>query len=162
MRTFCFFLHIRVLRTMEINSFCCSLCICLPRGFLHWKYCIMGFMFVLVLYEHLRVSVTNLWKEGLAVILNTWFMSNSIHEDGMWLPLWLDEKMATYAKISPKVVNPRDIAGNAKEEEEISHSYSVMPSIVGSVYCGARHQQTTISNNGVSILWGKTSADHYQ
>ena len=25
--------------------------------------------------------------------------------------------MVTYAKISPKMVNPRDIAGNAKEEE---------------------------------------------
>ena len=27
-------------------------------------------------------------------------------------------KMVTYAKISPKVVNPRDIAGNTEEEEE--------------------------------------------
>ena len=35
-----------------------------------------------------------------------------------------------------------------------------LSAIMGSVYCGARHQQTTISNNGVSILCDKTSADH--
>ena len=28
------------------------------------------------------------------------------------------KKTVTYAKISPKLVNPRDIAGNAEEEEE--------------------------------------------
>ena len=31
---------------------------------------------------------------------------------------WIKEKKATYAKISPKMVNPRDLAGNTKEEEE--------------------------------------------
>ena len=30
---------------------------------------------------------------------------------------WI-KAMVTYAKISPRMVNPRDIAGNAKEEEE--------------------------------------------
>ena len=40
------------------------------------------------------------------------------HEDRVWLPLWLDEKTVTYAKISPKMVNLRDVAGNAEEEEE--------------------------------------------
>ena len=28
------------------------------------------------------------------------------------------KRMITYAKISPKMVNPRDVAGNAEEEEE--------------------------------------------
>ena len=41
----------------------------------------------------------------------------TIHADGMWLPLWFDYKTVTCAKISPKMVNPKDIAGNAKEEE---------------------------------------------
>ena len=27
--------------------------------------------------------------------------------------------MVTYAKISPKMVNPRDIGGNAEEEEDV-------------------------------------------
>ena len=45
----------------------------------------------------------------------------TIHEDGVWLPLWLDfKKKVTDAKISPKMVNPRNIAGNA--EEELVHS----------------------------------------
>ena len=43
----------------------------------------------------------------------------AIHEDGMSLPLWLNFfKRVTYAKISRKLVNPRDIAGNAEKEEE--------------------------------------------
>ena len=33
------------------------------------------------------------------------------------LPLWLDLKMVTYSKISPKTANPREIAGNTEEEE---------------------------------------------
>ena len=42
------------------------------------------------------------------------------------LPQWLDSKTVTYAKISPKMVSPRDIAGKQKEEEEevhVSHAY---------------------------------------
>ena len=33
---------------------------------------------------------------------------------------WIKKKQkpATYAKISPKMTNPRDIAGNAEEEEK--------------------------------------------
>ena len=31
----------------------------------------------------------------------------TIHEDGMWLPQWLDWKMVTYAKISPKNGEPQ-------------------------------------------------------
>ena len=42
----------------------------------------------------------------------------TIHEDGMWLPLWQDYKRVTHAKISPKMVNPRGKLGNAEEEEE--------------------------------------------
>ena len=42
----------------------------------------------------------------------------TIHEDGMWLPLWLDSETVTCSKISPKVVNPRGIADNAGGEEE--------------------------------------------
>ena len=34
----------------------------------------------------------------------------TIHKDGMWLPQWLDCKTVTYTKISPKMVNLRDIA----------------------------------------------------
>ena len=41
----------------------------------------------------------------------------TILEDGMWLPQWLDSKTVTYEKISSRIVNPSDIAGNAKEEE---------------------------------------------
>ena len=40
-----------------------------------------------------------------------------IHEDEMWLLLSMDYKMVTYAKISPNMVNPKDKAGNAEEEE---------------------------------------------
>ena len=31
---------------------------------------------------------------------------------------WIKNKRVTYAKISPKIVNPRAIAGNTEEEEE--------------------------------------------
>ena len=41
----------------------------------------------------------------------------TIHEDGMWLPQWLNWKTVTNAKISPKMVNPRGIATNAVEKE---------------------------------------------
>ena len=37
-----------------------------------------------------------------------------IHEDGMWLPQWLNWKTVTYTKISPKMVNPRDLAGERR------------------------------------------------
>ena len=42
-------------------------------------------------------------------------------------------KTVTYAKISPKMVNPRDRAGNA-EEEEGSVPWSVIALSVDSVY----------------------------
>ena len=42
----------------------------------------------------------------------------TIQEDRMWLPLWLDWKTVTSAKISSKMVNFRNKAGNAEEEEE--------------------------------------------
>ena len=42
-----------------------------------------------------------------------------IHEDGMWLSQWLDWKTVTYAKISPEMVNPRDIAGEWRTTEEV-------------------------------------------
>ena len=32
------------------------------------------------------------------------------------LPLFFSKKNVTYAKIAPKMVNPRGIAGNAEEE----------------------------------------------
>ena len=35
----------------------------------------------------------------------------------MWLPLRLDQKTVTYAIISPKMVNPTDIAGNVEAED---------------------------------------------
>ena len=41
----------------------------------------------------------------------------TIHEDGMSLPLWMDQETVTYANISRKMVSPRDIARNAEEEE---------------------------------------------
>ena len=43
---------------------------------------------------------------------------NTIHEERMWLALWLNQNTVTYAKISPKMVNPRDIAKNTGEEEK--------------------------------------------
>ena len=42
----------------------------------------------------------------------------TIYKDGMWLPLWMDYKTVTYAHISPKMVNSKDIAQNAEEKEE--------------------------------------------
>ena len=46
----------------------------------------------------------------------------TIHEDRMILklPLWLEyeSKTVTFPKISPLMVNPRDIAGNTEEEED--------------------------------------------
>ena len=66
----------------------------------------------------------------------------TIHKDGMWLPLWLDldknQKWShNYAKISPKMVNPRDIAGNAEEEEVMSGrlTMSVLPSCCIVLFC---------------------------
>ena len=57
-------------------------------------------------------------------VLDGWMLATkthpegTIHEDGMWLPQWLDSEMVTYAKISPRMVNPRDTAGEREEEEE--------------------------------------------
>ena len=56
--------------------------------------------------------------------LNGWMPATKTHpactilEDGMWLPQWLDYKTVTHAKISPKMMNPWDRAGTAKEEKE--------------------------------------------
>ena len=36
-----------------------------------------------------------------------------------WIKRTKQTKTVTYAKISPKMANPRDIAGNAEEEELI-------------------------------------------
>ena len=54
-------------------------------------------------------------------VLDRWMPATKTHpactilEDGMWLPLWLYFRKVTYAKISPKMVNPKDIAGNTEE-----------------------------------------------
>ena len=45
-------------------------------------------------------------------------LARNIHEDGMWVPPWLEWKMVTYTKISPKMLNARDIAGNSEEESK--------------------------------------------
>ena len=58
-------------------------------------------------------------------ILDEWMPSNrntpSMHhpwrQNSDYLDGWI-KKLITYAKISPKMVNPRDLAGNAGEEEE--------------------------------------------
>ena len=53
-------------------------------------------------------------------VLDKWMLATkthlacTIHKDGMWLPQWLEYKTVTYAKISPKMVNPRDIAGERR------------------------------------------------
>ena len=39
---------------------------------------------------------------------------------------WIKET-DTYAKISPKMVNPRDLAGDTEEEKKIVHSWSTDP-----------------------------------
>ena len=41
----------------------------------------------------------------------------TIYKNGMGLPIRLDKKTVSWAKISPKIVNPEDITGNAGEEE---------------------------------------------
>ena len=46
------------------------------------------------------------------------YPASTTHEDGMRLPLWLDYKTVTYAKISPKMMKPRGIAEKEEEEEE--------------------------------------------
>ena len=53
-------------------------------------------------------------------VIDRWMLATkthpacTTHEDGMWLLQWLDEKTVTYAKISPRVVNPRAIAGECR------------------------------------------------
>ena len=66
----------------------------------------------------------------------------SMHnEDGMRLPQWLDrKKTVTYAKVSPKVVNTRDTAGNAEEDFHHHHydphcHMSVLSSLFSSQWC---------------------------
>ena len=51
-------------------------------------------------------------------VLDGWMPATKTHpvcttyKDGMWLPLWLDKETVTYmyTKISPKMMNPRDVA----------------------------------------------------
>ena len=45
----------------------------------------------------------------------------TIPKDGTWLPKWLDYKTVTYAKISLKMVNPRDIAGEHRRRRRITN-----------------------------------------
>ena len=49
----------------------------------------------------------------------------TVHEDGIRLSEWLDLKKVTYPKISPKMVNHRDMVGNAAAEEEEFSTSSV-------------------------------------
>ena len=46
----------------------------------------------------------------------------TIHEDGMWLPQWLDYQVVTYLTILPKMVNPRYIAGECIRRRRSSHN----------------------------------------
>ena len=65
--------------------------------------------------------------------VNLWIpkLKSLIHEDGMWLPQWLNlkkkqqQKTVTYTKISPKMVNPRDIAGECRRRR--SHWCDLTP-----------------------------------
>ena len=58
--------------------------------------------------------------------------AGTVHKDGMWLRQWLDSKGVTYAKISHKMVNPRDIAGECRRRRRklcLSHEWlQTMPS----------------------------------
>ena len=49
-----------------------------------------------------------------------------IHKDRMWLPQWLDQKTITYAKISPKMVKPRDIAGECRRRRRNQTSTGII------------------------------------
>ena len=55
--------------------------------------------------------------------LNPIHTKQLVHEEGMWLPQWLDKKTVTYAKISPKMVNPRDTAGERRRRRRIPSNY---------------------------------------
>ena len=59
---------------------------------------------------------------GKGPLLHGWLCSINIHEDGMWLPQWLElnKKTIRYAKISPKMVHPRDIAGEHRRRSGIN------------------------------------------
>ena len=72
----------------------------------------------------------------------------TIHEDGMRLHQSLDKKTknktkqqqheqkeVTQGQISPKMVNPRDIAGNAEEEEEEEVDYVLSMGVIASFIC---------------------------
>ena len=68
-------------------------------------------------------------------VLDEWMLATkthpacTIHEDGMWLPQWLDWNMVTYAKISPKMVNLRDIARENRRQRRHITSVSMWPHI---------------------------------
>ena len=64
-------------------------------------------------------------KDADIYFLDGWMLATkthpacTIHEDGMWLSSMVEKKKkVTNINISPKMVNPIDIAGNAEEEEE--------------------------------------------
>ena len=59
----------------------------------------------------------------------------TIHEDGMRLLLWLDKETVTYAKISPILVNPRDIAGNTEDKKKKKEEGAILTFKMAS-FCG--------------------------
>ena len=60
-------------------------------------------------------------KDPEVYVLNGWmpatkpYPAKNTHEDGMWLSRWLDQKRSYWQKSHPKMVKPRDIAGDAEE-----------------------------------------------
>ena len=87
----------------------------------------ISFSFLSYFYCHLALlqsAMSNIYQAHQILLFQDFELClsktklNFFHKDRMWLPLWLDWKMVTYAKISQKMVNPRDKAGNAQEEEE--------------------------------------------
>ena len=69
-------------------------------------------------------------KDSNIHVLNGWMPATkthpacTIHKDGMWLPQWLNNKTVTSAKISPKVGNPRDVAGVRRRKKLFSHTHT--------------------------------------
>ena len=76
------------------------------------------------------------------------------------LPQWLDLKMVTYAKISPKMVNPRDIAGNAEEveEEDLNFIHNLESLILVAVCTCPRFNRASLIN--VGYLESRGECDH--
>ena len=63
---------------------------------------------------------------------------------------WI-KKTVTCTKISPKMVNPRDIAGNAEEEEEESYNtiVAIKKNKIWEVRRGRGHPQTSLDSEFV-------------